>query len=397
MNLRSLVVFILVASAPIADSVIKQNYGGNLKVAEDLLEGINSQQLAVVQNNTLKSVYPFPLLLEGSTAAFDLSSLNPDQLSEIVDGVRSMSDLSSPCHWILDYPYPGHEHATSISVEENRLVVRGTQAEDLPAILSSSCLVPGPLRFLSPFKQTQFGFEANPNCLAGRPFVDSVSAVAVDSTNPYLSFKLNDVDVFSIPEDRFQQVANDPEVRILEGPRTYLFFRTSRLTPEQMLRVTDSIDLKGAAGAVLNDHLEIIFSSAGDAIPKVSLPASISFSYPSEFPYRLIGERLLLQMKEAGISVDKRSPGNGGAIELEYVPVQEMDQDVFRYHLLRNQFKIRSSRPWYEDWDQLEASGTIVPLLIHTSRIATREIIQEFRMKPDGFPDFANCWMCHQP
>lgn len=399
MGLRVSVVFILAVSVlvPDADSVIKQNYGGNLKVAEDLLERVNSHQLVVSQDNDLKPVYPIPLVLEGSTAVFDLGPLNPDQRSEIEEGVHSLGDPSSPCHWILDYPYPGHEHSTTISVEKNQLIVHCAQAEDLPAILSSSCLVPGSLRFLSPFKQTQYGIEANPNCLAGRPFLDSVSAVVVDSTNPYLSFKLSDVDVFSIPEDRFQQVANDPQVRILEGLQYYLFFRTSRMTPEQILQVTGNIDLKAAAGAVLNDHIKVMFAAAGDAAPKVTLPAGISFSYPSEFPYQLIGERLLMQMKEAGIPVEKRSAGNAAALEMEYVPVLEGDLDVFRYHLLKDQFKIRSNRPWYEEWDQLESSGTIVPLLIHISRIAARENIQEFRVKPDGFPDFANCWIWHQP
>jgi hypothetical protein len=389
---------LLLALVPRADSVIKQNYGGNIKVAEDLLERVNSYELFRSEKNTLRPLYPLPFKLEGSTATLDLTSLNPDQRSEIEKSVLSLGDTSNPCHWILDYPNLGHEHATSISIEENHFVVSSSEPDLLPFLLNSSCLVPDKLSFLIPFKQTQFGFEANPSCLAGRPFLDSISSVVVDSANPYLSFKLNDVDVFSLPEDRFQQVANDPEIRIQDGPRYYLYFKTSNLTAEEVFHLTGFIHLKEAAAAVLNDHLEILLGSIQGTEADVSAQKHVSFFYPSEYPYRIIGERLSLQFKEAGIPVDsKHVPGNTPTIELEYIPIQDSDFDAFRYHLLLNEFKTRSTQPWYEEWDQLESSGAIVPLLIHTSRIAIRKNIQDIRTRQDGFPDFANCWILQKP
>jgi hypothetical protein len=51
----------------------------------------------------------------------------------------------------------------------------------------------------------------------GPAFLDSISPVTIDPANPYLSFKLNDVDVFLLPEDRFQQAFNDPELKIQNG------------------------------------------------------------------------------------------------------------------------------------------------------------------------------------
>jgi MarR-like DNA-binding transcriptional regulator SgrR of sgrS sRNA len=112
----------------------------------------------------------------------------------------------------------------------------------------------------------------------------------------------------------------------------------------------------------------------------------------------LIGERLLLQLKEAGVSAEKRSlPGNAPVIELEFAQIQENDFDVFRYHLLKTQLKTRSTQSWFDEWDQLESSGKLVPLLIYKSRIAIRKNIQGIQIQPAGFPDFANCWILQKP
>jgi MarR-like DNA-binding transcriptional regulator SgrR of sgrS sRNA len=52
---------------------------------------------------------------------------------------------------------------------------------------------------------------------------------------------------------------------------------------------------------------------------------------------------------------------------------------------------------WYDEWDKLESSEAIVPLLIHVSRVAVRKNIQDIRSRADGFPDFADCWIFQKP
>jgi hypothetical protein len=277
-------------------------------------------------------------------------------------------------------------------------VIHTEEPDFLNAVLSSSCLAPSKLAFLNPYIETQFGWEANLRCIAGRPFLDSISPVTIDPANPYLSFKLNDVDVFLLPEDRFQQATNDPELKIQNGPRSYLYLETRNLKPEQVLRLTGSLDVKQAAAGALNDHLEVEFSSDRTSQTNVSIPAKISFLYPSEFPYRLIGERLTLQFQEAGVSIDNKTPAtNAPVIELESAPMEGSDFDVFRYHLLKDRMRIQSDQAWFDEWDRLESSGVIVPLLIHISRVAVRKSIQDIGPRADGFPDFANCWILQKP
>ena len=387
--------FLILFIAFPAWSVLKQNYGGNLKVAEDLLSKVNATDL-VLTANEMPSLTPLSVQVDGPKAAIHLGNLDSDSKAEIEQGVLSLNDSSDPCHWILDYPQLGHEHTTSITVEKDHVVVQCSDPDILPTILNSGCVLPSDLAVVIPFRQTQFGLEANPKCISGRPFADSITPVSVDSSNPYLSFKLNDVDVFSIPEDRFQQISSDPEIRIHDGPQYYLYLETSNLTAEQALSLVSRLNLEEAAGGVLNHHLETLLSAGGEQ--NVSPPANISFVYPSEYPFRIVGERFLLQWKEAGISVtNKSTAGNSVVVELKVASIEQSDLDLFRYQLLRSKFSGNLTGSWYEAWDELESSGKLVPLLIYTSRIAARNDIVNLRVRPDGFPDFASCWILQKP
>lgn len=387
--------FLLLIPIP-AKSVMKQNYGGNLKVAEDLLNKINTSELVTPAPDQAPSLTLLSVQVDGSKATILLGNMDSDNKAEIEKGILSLKDSADPCHWILDYPHLGHEHTTSITLEKSDVVIQCSDPDILPAILNSGCVLPSDLPVAIPFKQTQFGLEANPKCISGRPFVDSITPVSVDSSNPYLSFKLNDVDVFSIPEDRFQQISSDPEIRIQEGPKYYLYLETSNLKAEQALSLVSRLNLEEAAGAVLNHHLETLLSAGGEQ--NDLLPTNISFLYPSEYPFRIVGDRLLLQWKEAGIAVgNKSTSGNGAVVELKVASIEQPDLDLFRYQLLKSKFSGNMNGPWYEAWDELESSGKLVPLLIYTSRIAVRNEIVDLRVRPDGFPDFANCWILQKP
>jgi MarR-like DNA-binding transcriptional regulator SgrR of sgrS sRNA len=67
--------------------------------------------------------------------------------------------------------------------------------------------------------------------------------------------------------------------------------------------------------------------------------------------------------------------------------------DLTRYQILRKSLKYGDSRSWQETWEQLLESGSIIPLLIHTSWIAYRKDIQELKSDAAGVPDFADCWL----
>jgi hypothetical protein len=273
-------------------------------------------------------------------------------------------------------------------MESGTLIIKSTDADYLNAILSSRCLPPVNAEPFRAFNKTQFGLEANSKCISGRPFLDSITPTPVDPLNPYLSFKLNDVDVLPIPEERFQQISSDPELNIIQGPSFYVYVSTSGLTSEEISKLNSGIHIQQIAHAVLNDHAEILMSEQNSQTA-ASRQYAVEFKTPEEDPYHLMAERFLLDWQEAGFVQGKSE----ARIEIAAQEMLESDQDLFRYWLLRNRFHINGSKPWFEVWDEMEASGQIVPLLIHQTRIAARKTVVNLQERSGGMLDFANAWM----
>ena len=389
--------FILLLMASYATPVLRQEYGGNLRVPEELLQSIETQQLFEVSEDSLRPIVPFPYKLDETSLSLDLRSLNSATLNEMSRQVEALQQTSHPCHWILDYPYFTHEHPSSISLKNEELVLRSTEEEILKAILTSSCLLPSLSASLLPFRKTQFGFEANTLCPSGRPFLDSITPVEVDPINPYLSFKLNDVDLCPIPEARFQQISGDQDIIVANGPKFFLYLKTMNLPGDQVGAIRSAIDPEELARAVLNDHAEVLQPQESAGAP-ASFPQSILFSHSvsPDHPYGLLVRRLLVQWREAGLHVNESQTAPAGApqITFRFQAVRENNFDLFRYRWLREQFgEGWSEEAWNDALDQLEASGAVVPLLIHTSRIAARKQIRDLIIRADGYPDFANCWL----
>src|SRR5262249_54898132 len=145
--------------------------------------------------------------------------------------------------------------------------------------------------------------------------------------------------------------------------------------------------------AVLNDHAEVPanLTASQSATPLTGM--KIHLTAPSEQPYGLIGDRIEVQWKQAGIQVDRDVPIHGAPqAELNFKPIDQASEDLFRYLFLRNELKISDDRPWFDVWDELLNSGKLQPLLTYTSKIAARKIIRDLSIKADGLPDFANCW-----
>lgn len=373
-------------------AVMKQHYGGNVRVAEELLSSLSAVSLFETAQDSLKSAYPFPFRIDQNRLVAELDSLPADRITELDRSVSNLRNESNRCHWILDYPYFGHLHASSVSIEKEQLIIEAEEPEFLPLMAQSNCLLPEPVSYLPAFRKTQFGFEANTTALAGRPFLDSISPAVVDPMNPYLSFKLGEVDVFSIPEEKFREVSSDEQIKILSGPQYYVYLKTENLTPEQVSSVSYALDLHEISRAALNEHAQIYLEKK--RMPGQTWKGPVYLKIPEELPFRLLGDRIRVQLENAGFTLSAKAPSKSEPVlEISVSSVREADPDLFRYRLLREEFQIPSQLSWFEVWDELEASGRIVPLLLYESRIAVRKNLIDVRSGSGGIPDFSNAWI----
>jgi hypothetical protein len=387
-----LVIFFLLFALP-SFSMLKQRFGGNIKVAEELMSEANrAHVLFELRGDQTIALSPLAFERQEGALSVDLSRMEVETQDEVQKWTEELKDPSNACHWILDFPYYDHQHPTTMMVVDKKLVVASAENDYIDALITSPCLLPSNMNRLNAFNRTQFGYEANVNCLMGRPFLDSISPVVVDPANPYLSLKLNDVDIAAVPEDRFNQVSTDPDLNLVDGPKFYVYLVTSGLTEAQVNKLMASIDAQELGKAVLNDHVSLEMTRHPES-GAAKLP-SVLFSYPSESPYRLLAERLRIEWESAGISfLPPNTSAAGPSVRLSVRPVAENNMDLFRYRLLQDEFSPRNSVAWFDLWDQMESSGKLVPLLIHTSRLAVRKNIQDLRTDADGQPDFAGCWL----
>lgn len=381
--------------AAISPAAVKPQYGGTLKVAVDVLETIDREQLFDASGENLLPLYGLPFSLTGDTLVTDFNNVDPTALLEIEQSVTKLQDANNRCHWILDYPFATHQHPTSIEFQNGKLTLQSVEPEYLKIAAGSACLMPEHFRILNPFRKTQFAYEANPNCVLGRPFLNAIIPVSVDPSNPYLSFKLGDVDVIEVPEDRFAQISKDPDLFLLNGSRSYVYLKTTGLSPSQATALASALNLPEMAKAALNDHVENLRAPT-TAEPHASALAGVAIhvTIPDDEPFHLLGERMIVQWNRAGINASAaRSTTESSEVELIVKQINESDLDVFRYLLLRADRSISGEHAWFDDWDELEADGKLIPLLIYTNRIAARKSIRNLKILPDGSPDFSNCWI----
>jgi len=364
--------------------VLRQQYGGNVKVAADLLEDVTSLTLP-------ESGIPYHA--DGQTLTIDFQNLNPDTATDIEKTFLAIQDSNNACHWIQDYPYLDHTHSTSIQQDETRIIsIHSDDPATIETLLNSSCLLGNKLDALHPFERTQYGYEANTDCLAGRPFLDSISPVVVDPVNPYLSFKLGDVDVISVPEDRFAQASADPQCTLIYGPKYVLYLRMEGFSPEQLSQLMNAINLKELSRAVLNDHVEILMASSSNNGQQQKIQAV--FQNVPDGPYRLLGDRLKLQLEESGFEFSEKSAQR--SIRLLAQPVHG-NFDLTAYQIIRSNFPDQTNGVWKDSWDRLRSSGKLLPLLIHTTRVAVRTKIIDLKTRADGRLNFADCWIKQMP
>ena len=396
MKTKILILLFLCIATPVF-SVLKQQYGGNAKISEELCSGLLQLQLFEEQQDALSTVYPLSFTHQENKLQIDLSRWPADKITELEKAIGSVKDENNPCHWILDYPFLQHNHKNRLEIEKDQLILETYEPEYLIPLAQSPCLIPQKVSYFLPFSKTQFGYEANLNCFAGRPFLDSISPVAVDPVNPYLGFKLNEVDVFLIPEEKFRQISTDEQIRVQPGPQFFLYMKAENMTAEQALSLTTALDLTEISRAVLNEHAEIFLSQKADT-NSAAWKSPIYLKIPEETPFRLVGDRLRIQLENAGFVISTKAlPKNAPTLELAMNAINEPDLDLFRYKLLRKDLQITGQASWFEVWDDLEAAGKIVPLLRYESRMAVRKNIVGVRNGPGGLPDFSEAWIPPAP
>ncbi len=331
----ALVILFLSLLCSRAHPLLKQHYGGTTKIAEELTAHLAISRITEKTGNSLKAVSPATLTLRDNTLRIDLSAFPADKITELEKAVARLQDVSHPCHWILDYPYFHHEHPNSLRVEGSTLILEAEDAEFLTEPATSGCFPGENISTFTPFNKTQFGFESNRSFSGGRPFLDSIIPVAVDPVNPYLAFKLRDVDAFVIPEDRYQEISSDPQIKILPGPQYFLYFTTQNLSPEQITNLTSVINAQEISQSALNGHAEIFLPAKEPIVPGSRFPVVVVI--PSESPFRLVGERVRVQLATAGFTLNSTSmPAGAPVMKLIAEPVKDENMDLVRYQTLKN-------------------------------------------------------------
>jgi len=381
-SLRAVLLFLICLIAVNASAVVKERYGGTLRIAEELLTDVGRLELQITS--------------ETNSTAIELPPLQQQQIVEINSHLDSIKSPSHSCHWLLDYPYFNHTHTTTISLAGNQLIIESSEPDFTEIVAKSDCLLRD-VTSVQAFRKTQFGFEANAEALMGRPFLDALSPVPVDPANPYLSFKLNELDVVQVPEDRYKELSKDPSLQILPGPKFFVYLKTRGISSQQIAQIVSVINVQELSLAVLNGHAEVLLSGSKSIDSLTPSRTPIFFHIPQQEPYRLIAERIKFDMQDAGFTFTGTVPaGQAPLIEFSVHPVNEQDYDLFRYRLMREVWKTESLTSWYEKWDQMESAGIIVPLMVHQTYIAARKSIIGLKPKENGLPDFANCWMNQQ-
>src|SRR5262249_29774478 len=102
----------------------KPHFGGNIRVATDLLDGIGSQMIFRSSETASIPLLQIPYEKTQTRLSLDLSFLDPTAQLEVEQAVSRVQETTHPCHWILDYPYLSHQHPTTLEYQDGKLVLQ---------------------------------------------------------------------------------------------------------------------------------------------------------------------------------------------------------------------------------------------------------------------------------
>jgi ABC-type transport system substrate-binding protein len=261
---------------------------------------------------------------------------------------------------------------------------------------------------------------ANPNCWSGRPFVDTIEVRAHRPVqDQWMDLSLGRADVVEVPAEQLRQ-AQQQRMHVVESPTALLL----------LLHVEDEGPLANpnlrAAIALAIDRAalsNVIFQKAGQVTAGL-LPQSLSgyaFLFPadrdlnkahelrgglspppitlqadSSRSMQLVGQRIALNLREAGFNVQVAAPNTPHpSLSLREVLIPNGDPSAVLDLMLENLG--HSAAPAEEDAASLYksereflATKTWIPLLDLPRAYAISSRVRDLESGADGLPDLAN-------
>lgn len=277
----------------------------------------------------------------------------------------------------------------------------------------------GPFR-VSGFTNGALNLTAYDNCWQGRPFLNSVEIFQHRSLrDQWLDLSVGRADLVQVPPESLRKAQQQHMNVLLSGPVDLL----ALIIPAQGA-FTDPSLRQAAALAVDRAALyNVIFQKEGEVtaglLPQRVSGYSFLFSIDrnldraralrggsSSVPLglatehgdsalRLAGERLALNLHEAGFNVRMAPPGASSAMNLQLAHLEEtapraaLDEMLAAFSLNVTINGTGANSLWRAESSALKG-GTVVPLLWLPRAWAIGERVRDLRLSPDGAPLLAN-------
>jgi hypothetical protein len=273
----------------------------------------------------------------------------------------------------------------------------------------------GPFQ-VSGFTNGALTLTAYADCWQGRPFLDSVEIVQHRSLrDQWLDLSVGRADIVQVPPELLRQAQQQHMNVLVSGPVDLL-----ALTIPAQGVFHDAAMRQSAALAVDRAALyNVIFQKQGEITASL-LPQKVSgyaFLFATDrdlnraramrggaFPtplgmgtepggatVRLAGERLALNLHEAGFNARMSPPGKPTAMDLQLVHLEEinpraaLDEMLAEFSLNVTVNGTGAQALWQAESSALK-SNTVVPLLWLPHAWAVGERVRDIRLSPDGEP-----------
>jgi peptide/nickel transport system substrate-binding protein len=266
---------------------------------------------------------------------------------------------------------------------------------------------------------------ANEQYWAGRAFVDSVQIdFGKNDRDQMLSLDLDKADVIEVaPEDIHRARAENRIVMVSEPEElmALVFAHDPASEDETHARNALALSIDTAAvnnvvlqgggepdGALLPNWMSgyaFVFSGTGSAdrarqerAQSKHVPAWMLGYDASDTVARVIAERVLLNARDAGITLQMTSTGNPD-LRLLRIPLSSSDSNVALTELAKAlqlqppHFENESTADLYSAEKSLLQSHRVVPLLHLRSAVALRPNVHDLNVLPDGTWSVSNVWL----
>jgi MarR-like DNA-binding transcriptional regulator SgrR of sgrS sRNA len=322
-----------------------------------------------------------------------------------------------------------------IAASDSVIIETPSPAPDLPAELAlrrnAVALRNGSkLSGTGPFVISQFEpgrhlvLTANRRYHESPPFIDLVDVTAARNDREQLALlDLNQADAIEVAPENIRRARSDGRDMLTSQPAellALLFSADAQSESETQARAAlefaidsssiNDVVLQGAgetSGALLPDWL----SGYAFAIPagrseraqreRMKPPRPFSWTLacdPSDPVARIVSERILLNARDAGFTLQIISTGTAD-LQLIRLPLSSLDAHVALRELARSlhlgtpPLAGSSVSDLYSAETALLQSRRVLPLMHLQSAIATRAGIHGLRMRPDGTWDLLNAWI----